>query len=221
MNLPSLTERTIYNMSIKYLRKLLFLNYNNNNICTCFCVFLAELTNVFEWLGFEVVTFRDQTAEDMNRHLSDFSKKDHSDRDCFVCCIMTHGGSGVVMGTDNEIVSIREIITYFVTKNCQTLAEKPKIFFIQASQGTVPQSANPIEKDAAARHKKYVPSIPDDADLLVGMSTVDGHYSFRHIRDGTWYIQALCKNLVNLVPRRLKDTLRFLSFSSMSWVGKA
>uniref|UniRef100_A0A8C5WE97 Caspase-8 n=1 Tax=Leptobrachium leishanense TaxID=445787 RepID=A0A8C5WE97_9ANUR len=171
---------------------------------------VAELTYVFEWLGFEVVTFLDRTANDMKRHLSDVSKRDHSDRDCFVCCIMTHGESGTVMGTDNEILSISEIITYFVAKNCQTLSEKPKIFFIQACQGKPPQSANPIEKDAAATDKKYVPSIPDDADLLIGMSTVDGHCSFRHVREGTWYIQALCANLVDLVPRG-EDVLSILT----------
>ncbi|XP_063285932.1 caspase-10-like isoform X1 [Pelobates fuscus] len=161
-----------------------------------------DLKGVFTWLGFEVETFTEQTADDISKRLEEFSKKDHSDRDCFTCCILTHGESGTVMGTDNVSVPINDVIASFIPTNCPTLAGKPKLFFIQACQGKQPQTAYPIQPDAAisVKKKKYAVSIPADADLLIGMSTVDGHFSYRHVKEGTWYIQALCKNLVEMVP---------------------
>lgn len=53
-------------------------------------------------------------------------------------------------------------------------------------------------------------SIPEEADFLLSMATVDGYVSFRHIEEGTWYIQALCSKLQLLVPRG-EDILSILT----------
>uniref|UniRef100_A0A8C3S2R3 Caspase-8 n=1 Tax=Chelydra serpentina TaxID=8475 RepID=A0A8C3S2R3_CHESE len=133
------------------------------------------------------------------------SSKDHRDRDCFVCCILSHGESGLVYGTDEQEVPIRTIMSYFTARQCPQLAEKPKLFFIQACQGKEIQQAVYIEADA--QNPDLLPiqqrvspseSIPEEADFLLGMATVDGYASFRHIQHGTWYIQALCNKLLLL-----------------------
>ncbi|KAG8558893.1 hypothetical protein GDO81_017178 [Engystomops pustulosus] len=173
-----------------------------------------SLHNVFSWLGLEVEIRKELLTDEIQECLMEFSKRDHTDRDCFICCILTHGKSQVVLGTDSEPLPISKVTSYFSPKNCRTLAGKPKLFFIQACQGLDTQGAHPIEADAdaipAVEQRKATITIPYDADVLVGMSTVDGYYSFRHIKKGTWYIQALCDNLTKMVPRG-EDILSILT----------
>ena len=66
----------------------------------------------------------------------DESKQDHSDEDCFIVFILTHGSKGFVYGTDGGKLSIEDdIVAPFCGDRCKSLLNKPKIFFIQACQG--------------------------------------------------------------------------------------
>ncbi|XP_075036226.1 caspase-8-like isoform X2 [Mixophyes fleayi] len=169
-----------------------------------------SLKSVFSWLELEVELHKELTTQQIHNCMQDFQARDHTERDCFVCCILTHGQSRAVFGTDNGIIDIENIISYF--SSCKSLAGKPKLFFIQACQGKNSQKAHDIEADATASSddKKSAPSIPNHADFLVGMSTVDGYYSFRHTQRGSWYIQTLCKNLTKMVPKG-EDILSILT----------
>ncbi|KAJ7345470.1 hypothetical protein JRQ81_001420 [Phrynocephalus forsythii] len=180
-----------------------------------------ELERVFTWLGLEVTTYKDQTVEGMKEYLTQWQSADcWKDRDCLVCCVLSHGESGQVFGTDVEKITIRSIMSYFTANHCPLLAKKPKLFFIQACQGENPQLPVFLEPDANnsavlgedAKASGFVTSlsIPAEADFLLGMATVDGYLSFRHIHEGSWYIQALCKKLRELVPRG-EDILSILT----------
>lgn len=99
-------------------------------------------------------------------------------------------------------------MSHFTATQCPQLAEKPKLFFIQACQGKEIQCAVPVKTDAripglSSVQQSFSPSesIPEEADFLLGMATIDGYVSFRHIQQGAWYIQALCSKLQLLVPR--------------------
>ncbi|XP_067405025.1 caspase-10 isoform X2 [Emydura macquarii macquarii] len=173
------------------------------------CKDAEVLAQVFTWLGLDVKTYEDKTSEEIEKLMQEWrSMKDLKDRDCFVCCILSHGESGSVYGIDEQQVPIRTIMSYFSARQCPQLAEKPKLFFIQACQGKKIQQAVYIEADA--QNPDLLPtqqvvspseSIPEEADFLLGMATVNGYVSFRHIHEGTWYIQALCNKLQLLVPR--------------------
>lgn len=181
--------------------------------CFIFFFFLLliteELKRVFTWLGLDVMTYTDQTSEQIKELMEMWQQlKDHKDRDCFICCILSHGESGAIYGKDGELVSIRVIMSYFTAKRCPQLAEKPKLFFIQACQGKQIQCPVYVEADAripdfSSVQQSLSPSesIPEEADFLLGMATIDGYASFRHVQQGTWYIQALCSKLQLLVPR--------------------
>ncbi|KAM9123819.1 caspase-10 isoform 1-T4 [Pangshura tecta] len=176
------------------------------------------LAQVFTWLGLDVQTYTDKTSVEIKNLMQEWqSLKDHRERDCFVCCILSHGELGLVYGTDEREVPIRTIMSYFTARQCPQLAEKPKLFFIQACQGKEIQQAVYIEGDA--QNPDLLPiqqlvspseSIPEEADFLLGMATVGGYASFRHIHHGTWYIQALCNKLQLLVPRG-EDILSILT----------
>ncbi|XP_067154958.1 caspase-10-like [Apteryx mantelli] len=182
------------------------------------CKDAGELERVFTWLGLDVRIYTDLTSQEIKdlmwtwQHL-----KDHKDRDCFICCILSHGESGAIYGKDGELVSIRMIMSYFTAKQCPALAEKPKLFFIQACQGKEIQRAVYVEPDARVPDLPSVQqgispseSIPEEADFLLGMATIDGYASFRHVQQGAWYIQALCSKLQLLVPRG-EDILSILT----------
>ncbi|XP_064016797.1 caspase-10 isoform X2 [Pogoniulus pusillus] len=100
------------------------------------CKDAEELKQVFTWLGLDVRTYKDQTSQQILNLMQSWQHlPDHKDGDCFICCILSHGESGAVYGTDEKLVSIRTIMSYFTAKRCPQLAEKPKLFFIQACQG--------------------------------------------------------------------------------------
>ncbi|XP_060113272.1 caspase-10 [Heteronotia binoei] len=179
-----------------------------------------ELERVFKWLGFEVETYDNQTSTEIHQHLQKWqSSEDWKDSDCLVCCILSHGKSGEIYGTDAQLIPIRTIMSYFTAKQCPLLARKPKLFFIQACQGEKTQKAVFLDVDTddhlgsdaqSAGLPSPQPSIPEEADFLLGMATVDGYLSYRHTREGTWYIQALCTKLKQLVPRG-EDILSILT----------
>ncbi|XP_077175262.1 caspase-8-like isoform X2 [Paroedura picta] len=184
---------------------------------------VEELEKVFRWLGLEVVTYNDQTSVEIHQQLQKWQTSDHwKDSNCFVCCILSHGRSGEIYGTDAQLIPIRTIMSYFTANVCPLLARKPKLFFIQACQGEKTQRPVYLERDSDERDllsadaqsagppSQAQPSIPEEADFLLGMATVDGYLSFRHTREGTWYIQALCANLQLLVPRG-EDILSILT----------
>ncbi|XP_071667616.1 caspase-10 isoform X1 [Patagioenas fasciata] len=182
------------------------------------CKDAEELERVFTWLGLDVRIYPDQTSWQIRELLRTWQRlPDHKDRDCFICCILSHGESGAIYGKDEELVSIRTIMSHFTAKHCPQLAEKPKLFFIQACQGKAIQCPVYVEADARIPDLPSVQqsvspseSIPEEADFLLGMATIDGYVSFRHVQQGTWYIQALCSKLQLLVPRG-EDILSILT----------
>uniref|UniRef100_A0A8C4VE37 Caspase 10 n=1 Tax=Falco tinnunculus TaxID=100819 RepID=A0A8C4VE37_FALTI len=182
------------------------------------CKDAGELEQVFTWLGLDVRTYTDLTSWEIKDLMQTWQRlQDHKDRDCFICCILSHGESGAIYGKDEELVSIRMIMSHFTAKQCPQLAEKPKLFFIQACQGKEIQCPVYVEADAripdlSSMQQSVSPSesIPEEADFLLGMATIDGYVSFRHIQQGAWYIQALCSKLQLLVPRG-EDILSILT----------
>nr|XP_046218955.1 caspase-8-like [Oncorhynchus gorbuscha] len=170
-----------------------------------------SLVSVFKWLGFETQTEPDCSREKILSLLTELRNRDHSQMDCLVCCVLSHGLEGGVYGVDGLEVSVRELTEPFSGLECSSLRDKPKLFFIQACQGNKDQKQVFIQSDGPAPSSTtsssictdavvHRDSIPTDADFLLGMATVPHFASFRDKRQGTWFIQSLCQNLINLVP---------------------
>lgn len=165
-----------------------------------------SLSKVFGWLGFELEIEEDCTREKILSVVQELGSRDHSDRDCLVCCILSHGDEECVYGVDGLTVSLKELKKPFTGLHCPSLLNKPKLFFIQACQGTCNQEAVHIQSDGPAEgtimSDARRDSIPSDADFLFAMATVPSYVSYRVRSYGTWFIQSLCQNLVQMVPRR-------------------
>ncbi|XP_053803371.1 caspase-8-like isoform X2 [Vidua macroura] len=177
----------------------------------------AALRNVFSKLHFRVEEYRDLTAEEIRETVNIFQSADHEDKDCFVCCILSHGKKGIIYGVDGQEVPIRELTTSFTAQNCSSLAGKPKVFFIQACQGDAFHKGVAIETDSGEEDSSVerdarlqLDCIPAEADFLLGMATLQDYVSYRSPREGTWYIQALCQHLEYSCPRG-EDVLTILT----------
>ncbi|TNN48226.1 Caspase-8 [Liparis tanakae] len=176
-----------------------------------------SLAAVFSWLGFRALMCRDQTKDQMERALECFSSQSDLAQlrefnveewsggafaalrdpprhgDAFVCCILSHGGKGVVYGVDLQPLSLKRITGTFKPTARSALAGKPKVFLIQACQGAQTQRGVLLE-DLQADDASS-PCIPEDADVLVAVATVEDHVSMRNIKEGSWFIQAVCQQL--------------------------
>ncbi|XP_047014816.1 caspase-8 isoform X2 [Ictalurus punctatus] len=171
------------------------------------------LTEVFERMHFIVEERRDLVSSAMQNVVIEFATKDHSTMDAFVCCILSHGEKGAVLGVDGKSVAIRDLTQPFAA--CSTLTGKPKLFFIQACQGSDLQKGvwlqdgteeDELEEDA----KKADSRVPFEADFLIGMATVESYKSFRHTTKGSIFIQELCQHLKDWCPKK-EDILSILT----------
>ncbi|KFZ56983.1 Caspase-8, partial [Antrostomus carolinensis] len=168
---------------------------------------------VFRWLQFETVEHMDLEAKQMYAKVKEYSKKDHSNMDCFVCFIFSHGEKDKIKGVDHEFVNIKDLVSCFSGSNCPSLAGKPKLFFIQACQGSVGHPAVTVKEDFSGHLETDatpLTSIPDQADILVGMATVEDYECYRCTKTGSVYVQCLCDKIEVLCPLR-KDLITILT----------
>nr|XP_021558766.1 caspase-10 [Neomonachus schauinslandi] len=215
--LPALPEANVYRMDRKHRGHCVVVN--NHKFTSMFDrpgtdKDAEHLRHVFEWLGFSVHVYDNVTKGHLDKVLQEYKcHPGHSDGDCFVFCVLTHGKFGAVYSSDGTLVPIQEITSHFTAQQCPGLAHKPKLFFIQACQGEEIQPPVFVEADAVNPERvspSLKDSIPDEADFLLGLATVPGYVSFRHVEKGSWYIQSLCNHLKSLVPRN-EDILSILT----------
>ncbi|XP_032866699.2 caspase-8 isoform X2 [Tyto alba] len=168
---------------------------------------------VFKWLQFETAEYMNLEAKQMYVKVKEYSRKDHSNMDCFVCFIFSHGEKGKIKGADHEFVNIKDLVSCFSGSNCPSLAGKPKLFFIQACQGSVGHPAVTVKEDFSGHFETDATplnSIPDQADILVGMATVEDYECYRCTETGSVYIQCLCDKMELLCPLH-KDLITILT----------
>nr|XP_054492396.1 caspase-8-like isoform X1 [Agelaius phoeniceus]XP_054492397.1 caspase-8-like isoform X1 [Agelaius phoeniceus]XP_054492398.1 caspase-8-like isoform X1 [Agelaius phoeniceus] len=160
---------------------------------------------VFKWLQFETVEYMDLEGKKIYDTVEEYSKKDHRNMDCFVCFIFSHGEKDKIKGVDDECVNIEALVSRFTGTNCPSLAGKPKVFIIQACQGSEHHPSVAVESDSSGHLEvdaRPPTSIPDRADILIGMATVEDYFCYRSRRTGSVYIQSLCEMMELLCPQR-------------------
>ena len=181
-------------------------------------------------LNYRVVVLRNLTGEQMTEafHLvtgitklsSEAKKKEwenlgykdevvSDEDDSVICCLMSHGKLGVVLGKDDGEFQINSIYELLDPRNCPALKGKPKMIFIQACQGSL--LAPPVEvtsDDGVSGSGLVIKSdggktytITPKSDFLLSVAAFPDELSFKsqyedpedHKREGgAWYIKALC-----------------------------
>ncbi|XP_070560676.1 caspase-3-like [Ptychodera flava] len=110
-----------------------------------------NLQHVFKELGFENHVKNDLTGKEILLQLDKFAQIDHSNYDCCIISILTHGIQGSVYGTDGELIKIEDITSKFNGTNCPGLLRKPKLFFLQACRGESFDRGTSVDAMDAAR----------------------------------------------------------------------
>ncbi|KAM9752313.1 caspase-9 isoform 1-T1 [Menidia menidia] len=101
-----------------------------------------KLERRFKALNFIVEVKTNLKQKQIKHELSVLSKKDHSQYDCCVVIMLSHGTEvshnrfpGAVYGVDGQYVPVQLITNYLNGQHCPSLQSKPKLFFIQACGG--------------------------------------------------------------------------------------
>ena len=160
----------------------------------------SRICKRLQLLGFQVDKRQDVTTKEIMTILDQYANEDHSEADCFVCVLLSHGEPDVIFGHDGK-VELVDIFQKFDGIHCPTLVGKPKIFIIQACRGRqfdtgedviVAQNVIDAKRDyETAFSRDEIIRIPNEADFLIAQSTVPGFYSWRNSQHGSWFIQAL------------------------------
>eukprot|EP00794_Sanderia_malayensis_P009253 gene9253-10231_t len=130
---------------------------------------VKQLRDTFTTLYFEVEVEENLQKTEMLKILKEFANRDHSQFDCSVVCILSHGCAGAVYGVNKGKLSINEILKLF---SCaETLKDKPKLFFINACREYEPKK---VAKDGSdVVEMDGFEQIHDRCDTFVGYSVPD------------------------------------------------
>ncbi|XP_066910119.1 uncharacterized protein [Clytia hemisphaerica] len=95
------------------------------------------IEKLFGWLQFKVETKENVGRSQMLKILRDYALDDRNvNHDCLVICILSHGYEKGIYCNDGQEMDFAEMREYFNGKNCPNLNGKPKLFYIQACQGS-------------------------------------------------------------------------------------
>jgi hypothetical protein len=184
---------------------------------------LTNMCSLFEALHFSVDCHKNLTAKDMRHIVKTTSCDDaHSDAQCFVMCIMSHGkltsdrptrdepvNAEVVLGCDGKVVPTSTLLAPFADEYCLALRGKPRIILFQACRGEVvdktesdsiperPSSISSLSMTDAEPDEPQDPTVSNRPvslkDFIIGYPTQSGFRSFRNTAVGSWYINALTR----------------------------
>ena len=135
---------------------------------------------------FKVEVLSNLPAWKILKAAKEFAAIDLSQFTEFVFIIISHGDKDTIEGVDGLLVKVEQLMSQFTVKECPTLRNKPKLFFIEAGRGhlsdprkdRLPTSLGNTERDSM---KLYPDSTlangvtPLEADLLLSFATAPGY----------------------------------------------
>jgi len=170
----------------------------------------VNLKSTLTTLGFEVSAFDDLTYQEVAHEIEKLTKEDHKDRDCLMIAVLSHGDTQLMYAKD---YSYKPDLLWqsFSADKVPSLAGKPKMFFIQACQGSQLDEGTKLVRVSRTEVDSNPQSyrIPNHADFLIVFSTVPGFYSWRNTTNGSWFIQSICSVLNKYASK--KDLLAMMT----------
>ncbi|XP_032781163.2 caspase-1 [Daphnia magna] len=158
---------------------------------------VSNLERALSQLDFEVLCFHNCDITSVRRNIKQLAELDHTDNDCVMVIVLSHGTHGMIYALDSYYHS-DELWLPFTSDKCPSLAGKPKLFFIQACQGNKKDAGLTVQSDSSQMDsvapQEY--SIPTMADFMIAYSTIPGYVSWRNTTNGSWFIEALCEILI-------------------------
>lgn len=100
---------------------------------------------LFEKLGFSGRIHTNLTKENILKTIENMAKEideKPEEPSCFLLFIMSYGNLDMIYGSDSRPLKIKEMQRIFGDENCKRLANKPKIFLVEACQVPLENSTN-------------------------------------------------------------------------------
>jgi len=153
-------------------------------------------------LHFKVEVLQNLHGSEILKKAQNIAARDLSQYKAFVFIIMSHGDKDAIEGVDGALVKVALLMSQFSVRECPTLRNKPKLFFIEACRGQLsdprkdrlPTPLGNTEGDGIAM--MLCPDsvlangvTPLEADFLLSFATVPGYKAWRSEVMGSWYIQ--------------------------------
>lgn len=96
----------------------------------------------------------------------------------------------------NSTIPMRTICDYFTDINCPSLANKPRIFLIQACQDEKKDIELLLDEETFENSVDLLPTLSfPQKDFIIVYSSMPGTKSFRTTGNGSWFIETLCNEL--------------------------
>ncbi|CAL1528600.1 unnamed protein product [Lymnaea stagnalis] len=187
---------------------------------------MRMIFNMFKKLDFQVTMESDKTGKQMKQLLENFAKYEPlksvsalsvvllshgTDNDCIFGIDGSLRGDEPVKGT---FISKFELGQFFTAKNCPSMAQKPKLFIIQACRGNVedapitdmqPSNPNRLTHDAPNSHTRgdflqsdspsNRPRVADTADMCFVHSSSLGYKAYRAVTNGSPFIKTFTETV--------------------------
>ena len=179
---------------------------------------VENLKTTLEYLEFDLKFCENLKANEIRDEIQKIAELDHTDSDCFLCVVMSHGIDDKIVASDSEEISLNEIMQP-IKSSCQSLENKPKLFFFQACRGkkemvqlvrpdsgitktnkNIPYETTNKTTTLDQSTKKEIESnftkVEAESDLLVYYATLPEHYAFGNkTNEGTIFIESVCTEL--------------------------
>jgi caspase 7 len=178
---------------------------------------VKNLKTTLEYLEFDLRLYENLTANEIREEIQKIANEDHTNSDCFLCVVMSHGINDKIMASDSVEISLKEIMQP-IKESCESLENKPKLFFFQACRGdkemlskgqldsgvsepneqfnsdttTLEQQSTKKETESNLKQSSLIEA---ESDLLVYYATLPEHYAFGNVTEGTYFIKSVCKEL--------------------------
>ena len=112
---------------------------------------VVNLKKTLEYLEFDLKLHENLTANKIREEIQKIAEIDHTASDCFLCVVMSHGDDDKIFASDSEEISFEKIMKPI--KDCETLKNKPKLFFFQACRGDKEMEAKSERSDSRVSTK--------------------------------------------------------------------
>jgi caspase 7 len=164
-----------------------------------------NLKRTLEYLEFDFQLCDNFKAKEIEQEIQrQASQIDHSQSDCFVCVVMSHGNDkDMFYSSDNQEISFDDIMAPI--KECITIKNKPKLFFFQACRGKCDMRCERYNFNPT---KAKLTKINYESDVLVYHSTFPDCLSWaKNIDEGTIFIKSFCDVLFNEAYKNIPNNL--------------
>jgi len=143
-----------------------------------------SLKETLALVGFTVLEVAENLkGEEIVPFARGYAMRDYEEFDALMFVLLSHGYTGTVSGVDSKAAALDDIFSLFRPNVCPSLANKPKIFIVDACRGGIRDEEIPVAKGLPAA----------SADFLIAYASPEGYVSWSNSSSGSYFIASLCK----------------------------